>query len=167
LGSWALWALWLFGLLGSLGKTKKCHRCSSLLVGPDFEVRGVLRGPGGGRGPTPYKHSMHTCISAGHDLNKVKLEAFGVTNSGLPGGSVNIQRGAAKLIERLADSINSPSCLKLGKLRHIATHEINSLVPLEIWDYRLLLRYKYAIQGYDVRSSTLTYNLMSYTPVLV
>lgn len=49
-------------------------------------------------------------IECGHDLSKVKLEAFGQTsNSKLPGGTVNISQGASKLIEHLAKSLPSNS----------------------------------------------------------
>ena len=59
-------------------------------------------------------------IEAGHDLNKVKTESFGLnTNSRLPGGSVNISQGAGKLIENLA------KCLPLYSVK--LNHEVQSL----------------------------------------
>ena len=54
-------------------------------------------------------------IEAGHDLHRVKLESFGTsTNSKLPGGSVNIRKGASKLIERLKKQLDKES-IKLSK----------------------------------------------------
>ena len=59
-------------------------------------------------------------IEAGHDLNKVKTESFGLNiNSRLPGGSVNISQGAGKLIENLAKYLPLYS-VKLN-------HEVQSL----------------------------------------
>ena len=59
-------------------------------------------------------------IEAGHDLNKVKTESFGLNiNSRLPGGSVNISQGAEKLIENLAKYLPLYS-VKLN-------HEVQSL----------------------------------------
>lgn len=52
-------------------------------------------------------------IEAGHDLNKIKMEAFG-TSTVLPGGTVSITKGASKLIEKLAQSLPE-TCLKLSK----------------------------------------------------
>lgn len=44
-------------------------------------------------------------IEAGHDLNKVKMESF--AHLMLPGGSANICKGAAKLIDKLARNVHN------------------------------------------------------------
>ncbi len=54
-------------------------------------------------------------IEAGDDLAKVRLEAFGITNSTLPGGSVGITKGAKNLVENLAKTLPQGS-IKLGKV---------------------------------------------------
>ena len=53
-------------------------------------------------------------VEAGHDLNRVKLEAFGGTTI-LPGGTVSITKGASKIIENLAQTLPATS-LKLSKI---------------------------------------------------
>ena len=55
-------------------------------------------------------------IEAGHDLHRIKLESFGQsTNSILPGGCVNIRKGAAKMVENLKNHLDKET-IKLGKL---------------------------------------------------
>ena len=55
-------------------------------------------------------------IEAGHDLHRIKLESFGQsTNSILPGGCVNIRKGAAKMVENLKNHLDKET-IKLGRL---------------------------------------------------
>ena len=52
-------------------------------------------------------------VEAGDDLNRIKMEAFG-TSTILPGGTVSINQGASKLIEKLAQSLPE-TCLKMSE----------------------------------------------------